>query len=372
MKPLNGQTLIQAFEHHAPKALAVENDRIGLQVGTLNKTIKRVMITLDVLENVVDEAIEKEVDLIIAHHPVIYRPLKTMRTDQGQSKIVAKCIRHDIAVYVAHTNLDIADPGVNDWLAAPLQLKNTRVLSPTQSDTLLKLAVYVPETHADELREALNEAGAGHIGNYSHCTFNSEGIGTFLPESGTAPFIGAEGRLEQVRELKIETVVPKERWNRVLKAMLKAHPYEEVAYDCYELKNEGKTYGLGRIGELETALRLEDLAHTLKEVYSLGGCRVVGDLNRMIKKVAILGGDGNSLVHEAAFKGADVFITGDIYYHTAHDAMLESLSIIDIGHHAEKVMKQGVKGLLDPFLKEGGYEAEIIISEANTHPFQFV
>lgn len=372
MKPLNGQTLIQAFEASVPKKLAVKDDRIGLQIGTLNKQVKRVMITLDVLENVVDEAIEKHIDLIIAHHPVIYRPLKTMRTDQGQSKIVAKCILHNIAVYVAHTNLDIAEGGLNDWLADALELDNRQILSKTYSEPLYKLVVYVPKNHADQVREAMGKAGAGHIGNYSHCSFNTEGTGTFLPEEDSRPFIGQIGQLERVEEVKIETVVTETRLNKVVQEMVKAHPYEEVAYDAFQLKNEGKSYGLGRIGRLKTPQTLKELALKLKSEFNLDGCRVVGDLNQEVKKVAVLGGDGNGYLHDAVFCGADVYITGDIYYHTAHDAILEGLSIIDVGHHAEKIMKQGVKNLLDPFIKDSGYEAEILLSEANTNPFKFL
>lgn len=372
MKPLNGETLIQYFESKVPKRLAIENDRIGLQIGTLNKPIKRVMMTLDVLENVVDEAIEKGIDLIIAHHPVIFRPLKVMRTDQGQSRIVAKCLRHDITVYVAHTNLDITEDGLNDWLAHALQLQNPMVLSKTTSDKLYKLAVYVPKTHAGQVREALGKAGAGHIGGYSHCTFNTQGKGTFLPEKGTSPFIGSIGELEDVEEVKIETVVDQTQLKSVIRSMLKAHPYEEVAYDVYALENEGKSYGLGRVGSLLIPMSLKAFALEVKNQLDLDGIRVVGDLNRTIQKVAVLGGDGNKYVHEAAFCGADVFITGDVYYHTAHDALLEGLCMIDVGHHAEKIMKMGVKNLLEPFIKEGGYETELLVSEANTNPFQFL
>ncbi len=372
MKALNGETLIQFFESKVPKRLAVENDRIGLQIGTLNKNVKRVMITLDVLENVVDEAIEKKVDLIIAHHPVIFRPLKTLRTDSGQSQIVAKCIRHDIAVYVAHTNLDIADGGLNDWLAEALELNQPAILSKTMSDKRYKLAVYVPVTHAESIRAALGKAGAGHIGAYSHCTFNTEGKGTFLPEAGTSPFIGTIGELEHVDEVKIETIVDQSSLNQTVKALIKAHPYEEVAYDVYALENEGKSYGLGRIGRLSSPMTLAGFAAKVKEKLELDGLRVVGDLNREIQKVAVLGGDGNKYVHEAAFKGADVLVTGDIYYHTAHDAILGGLSIIDVGHHAEKIMKTGVKAMLKPFIKEGGFETELLVSGSNTNPFRFL
>ncbi|HSU78824.1 MAG TPA: Nif3-like dinuclear metal center hexameric protein [Candidatus Angelobacter sp.] len=372
MKTLNGQALIQAFEARIPKSFAVENDRVGLQIGTLNKSIKRIMVTLDVLENVIDEAIEKHVDLILSHHAIIYRPLKTMRTDRGQSKLVAKCIQHDIAVYVAHTNLDIAEGGLNDWLAEALQLKNLEILAPTQTEMLYKLAVYTPISHADRVREAMGGQGAGYIGDYSYCSFNTQGLGIFRPERGADPFIGQVGKLEQVEEVKIETVVAEKQLKQVIKAMTNAHPYEEVAYDCYLLKNKGKEYGLGRIGKLESSISLKELALKTKSLFNLDGCRVVGDLDKPVKKVAVLGGDGNGFIHEAAFKGADVLITGDIYYHTAHDAILEGMSIIDVGHHVEQIMKKGVKELLDVFIAREGYEAEVLVSEANTNPFHFL
>ncbi|WEG14250.1 Nif3-like dinuclear metal center hexameric protein [Pullulanibacillus sp. KACC 23026] len=372
MTVLDGQALIHYFEQHVPKSLAVEGDRIGLQIGTLNKPVSRVMVTLDVLENVVDEAIQKQVDLIIAHHPVIYRPLKTMRTDQGQSKIVAKCIQHNITVYVAHTNLDIAEGGLNDWLADALKLQDVQVLSPTYTEPLYKLVVFVPKTHETRVREAIGEAGAGFIGNYSHCTFNAAGVGTFRPGEGAMPYIGRIGELERVEEVRIETIVPEGQWQQVKEAMLAAHPYEEVAYDQYELKNQGKVLGLGRVGALNTPMTLKALAQHLKALFKLEGVRVVGDLSREIKTVAVLGGDGNHYIHEASAKGADCFITGDLYYHTAHDAILDKLSVIDVGHHVESIMKQGVKDLLTPFIKNGQYETEILISEAPTNPFQFL
>ncbi|GGE47029.1 GTP cyclohydrolase 1 type 2 [Pullulanibacillus camelliae] len=371
-KPIHGQALIQAFEQWIPKSLAFDGDKIGLQIGTLNKPIKKVMVTLDVLENVVDEAIENEVDLIFAHHAVIFRPLKTMRTDEGQSKIVAKCIKHDIAVYVAHTNLDNAEGGMNDWLASALQLKEVEILVPQQSETLYKLAAYVPETHAVALRQALGQAGAGALGEYSHCTFNSQGEGTFMPSNTAQPFIGEAGRLERVKETKIETVVPERLLNKVTRAMLQAHPYEEVAYDIYALKNEGKVYGLGRIGYLEEELSLKAFAEQVKGIFDLDGIRVVGDLQRKIKKVAVLGGDGNSFYKQAVFKGADVLVTGDVYYHTGHDALLDGLSLVDAGHHIEKVMKKGVGDFFKTFLTQQRYDTEVLLSKVNTNPFTFL
>ncbi|MFC7393323.1 Nif3-like dinuclear metal center hexameric protein [Scopulibacillus cellulosilyticus] len=370
---IHGQTLIQAFEDWVPKKLAFENDRIGLQIGTLNKKVKKVMVTLDILENVADEAIEKNVDLIFAHHAVIFRPLKDIRTDSGQGKIVSKLLQHDIAVYVAHTNLDVAEGGINDMLANKLGLKNCQILKPTYTEPLYKLSVFVPESHAGIVREAIGASGAGAIGNYSHCTFNIQGTGTFLPEEGTNPYIGKKGELEQVQEIRIETIVPEPLLKSTVNKMLASHPYEEVAYDIYSLNNQGKAFGLGRIGELTDSMTLKELAEHVKECFDLDGVRITGSPDTKVKKVAVSGGDGNSLIPFAKYKGADVIITGDVYYHTAHDAILHDLNVIDAGHHIEKVVKEGVSRFFKEVIQSSGYDGTIVIeSSVNTNPFTFI
>ncbi|MCF6093694.1 Nif3-like dinuclear metal center hexameric protein [Microaerobacter geothermalis] len=368
----NGQTIIQYLEQLAPKHLAVEGDRIGLQVGTLNKEIKKVMVTLDVQENVVDEAIDQGIDLIISHHALIYRPLKHLRFDIPGGKIFEKLIKHDIAVYTAHTNLDAAHGGVNDLLIQPLGLEEVEILETGYVQQLKKLVVFVPKTHHGEVLHAMAEAGAGWIGNYSHCTFNIEGFGTFMPREGTNPYIGSHGNLEKVEEIRIETIFPAEIQSKVVRAMMKAHPYEEVAYDIYPLDIPGKPYGIGRIGKLPQPVSLRELAEKVKTAYGVSGLRVVGVLDEMVQKVAVVGGDGNSFVSKASFKGADVLITGDIYYHTAHDALTSGLNIIDPGHHIEKVMKQGVANFLKGKLDENKYKTDVIISQISTDPFQFL
>jgi len=278
MKPVHGQALIQAFEQWVPKSLAMDGDKIGLQIGTLNKLIKKVMITLDVLEDVVDEAIEYEIDLIFAHHAVIFHPLKTMRTDEGQSKIIAKCLKHDIAVYVAHTNLDNADGGMNDWLANALQLKDVEILV----------------------------------------------------------------------------------------------PHEDAVYDIHTLQDKGKAYGLGRIGNLATEQSLRTFAEQVKQVFELDGVRVIGDLQRKVNKVAVLGGDGNSFYKRAVAKGADVLVTGDIYYHTGHEALLDGLAMVDAGHYIEQIMKKEVGDFFKAFLMEHRYGTDVLLSQVNTNPFTFL
>ena len=370
---IEGQTLIKAFEAWAPKTIAEKWDKVGLQVGTLNKRIKKMMVTLDVLENVVDEAISKDVNLIFAHHPVIFHPLEKLLTDNGQSKIIAKCIKHDIAVYSAHTNLDIVGGGMNDWLAEALELEQTEVFIPMETEKLFKIAVYVPKTHANAVREALGDAGAGYIGNYSHCTFNIEGKGTFKPDSGAQPYIGEVGKLEVVDEIKIETIVAEAKLGVVIASMLKAHPYEEVAYDIYPLKNEGNAFGLGRIGTLSKKMTLESLAIHVKKLFGLDGVRLVGDLSQKVQRVAVVGGDGNDFIQDAVSHGADVFITGDIKYHMGHEALLNGLCIIDAGHHIEKIMKKGVGDFFRKYLTNNGFEGtEVIESEEDTNPFKFI
>ncbi|MEH7224535.1 Nif3-like dinuclear metal center hexameric protein [Bacillus sp. JJ1566] len=370
----NGFEVIEVFEQFSPKYLAVEGDRekIGLQIGTLNKPVKKIMIVLDVIEDVVNEAISKDIDLIIAHHPPIFRPLKAVQTDTPTGRIIEKCILHKIAVYAAHTNLDVAIGGVNDLLANALELTNTELLAPTYEEKLKKLAVYVPRESAEEVRMALGTAGAGFIGNYSHCTFNSQGTGTFLPHEGTTPHIGEIGKLEEVNEIKIETVFPSGLQKKVVTAMLKAHPYEEVAYDIYPLENEGNVLGLGRVGYLENEMTLEQFAEHVKDRLEVDGIRVVGSLSDKIKKVAVLGGDGNKYISQAKRAGADVYVTGDMYYHVAHDAMMMGLNIVDPGHNIEKVMKKGVANVLTDRFKEKKFEVSVITSELNTDPFKFL
>jgi len=266
----------------------------------------------------------------------------------------------------------VAVGGVNDLLANALGLTNIELLAPTYEETLKKLAVYVPRESADEVRDALGSAGAGYIGNYSHCTYNTPGTGTFLPHQGTNPHIGEVGKLEVVDEIKIETVFPSSIQKKVITAMLNAHPYEEVAFDIYPLENEGNVLGLGRIGYLEQEMTLEQFALHVKDKLEVDGLRVVGSLSDKVKKVAVLGGDGNKYVSHAKRAGADVYVTGDMYYHVAHDAMMMGLNIVDPGHNVEKVMKKGVANILTERFKEKKFEVNVITSELNTDPFQFL
>lgn len=373
MKIPNGHEVIQLFETFSPKYLAEEGDPIGLQVGTLSKKISKVHIALDVTEEVVDEAIANGADMILAHHPFIFRPLKKIDYSHPHGRVIEKLIKHDITLYAAHTNLDVTEGGVNDMLAEALGLQDLTILAPTHRQALKKLAVYVPAEAEEKIREALANAGAGNLGHYSHCSFTVEGIGRFKPDEQADPHIGVEGRLEAVQEVKVEVVVPESLANKAVRAMLKAHPYEEVAYDLYTLDNQGgKELGLGRVGILSEAVTLREFAELVKKAFDVSTVRVTGDLASTIKKVAVLGGTGDKFVRTAQFKGADVFVTGDIYYHTAVDFKQEGMNIIDPGHNVEKIMKKGVASKMTELCEQAGFEVEWIPSIIDTDPFQVV
>jgi dinuclear metal center YbgI/SA1388 family protein len=371
----NGQTVIQLMEQLAPKRLAMNDDKIGLQLGTLQKSVKRVMIALDVTAEVVAEAIERQVDVIIAHHAIIFRPLTHLRTDTAIGKLYETLIKHDIAVYIAHTNLDIVEGGVNDLLADALQLEQTRPLDFIHHDSLFKLTVFVPHEHADNVRSAMFAAGAGYIeglSHYSHCSFHLAGQGTFLPLEGAKPAIGAVGTLAEVEELRIECVVSETSRKQVVQAMIKAHPYEEVAYDLVKLENEGAGYGLGRVGTLQESESLQAFSERVKQAFGLPALRVCGPLDKPIRKVAVLGGSGGRYAHKAKFQGVDVFVTGDIDHHTALDALAEGLAIVDAGHHIEQILKPAIARRLHARLEHAGYQTQVIASQTITDPFQFV
>lgn len=365
-----GQTVIQLMEKLAPKHIAMEGDKIGLQLGTLQKEIKQVLVTLDVNEEVVQEAIAAQADLIIAHHAIIFRPLAQLQTDTPAGRLYEKLIKHDIAVYISHTNLDVTEGGMNDWMADALGIQSSDSLDDVHTDKLFKLVVFVPKDHHQQVLDAMLSAGAGQIGNYSHCSFNVEGFGTFKPGEGTDPYIGKQGQLERAEEIRIETIVPSSLKSKVVQAMLKQHPYEEVAYDVYPMDLKGRTFGLGRIGKLSETVTLGEFAEHVKEKLGVPFVRVVGAPDRLIRKAAVIGGSGGKYWRSAQFKGADVLVTGDIDYHTAQDALAAGVAFIDPGHNAEKIMKVKVADWLTDKLNELKSDTKVMASQVNTEVFR--
>lgn len=373
MKMVNGQEIIQLFESWSPKKLAcMDNDPIGLAIGTLNKPVNKVLVTLDVNEYVADEAIAQGCELIIAHHPPIFRRLANIRTDHPAGRLYEKLLKNDIAVYAAHTNLDVAEGGVNDLLADALQLENRSILEETYAEDLLKLAVFIPTANAEDLREALAKAGAGRIGDYEACSYTTMGEGRFRALAHANPYVGSIGEIHVEEEVKVEVVLPESIKNRVLKAMLHVHPYEEPAYDIIRLDQQTNVMGLGRVGYLQQELSLHDFAQFVKQQLNVPAVRVVGDLQSKVKKVALVGGDGNKYIYAAKRAGADVFLTGDMYFHTAQDAQALGLQIVDPGHHVEKVMIAGVAKKMAKMCEDKKYIVDFVQSTIHTEPFLFV
>lgn len=368
--PVKCQTIIDAMEKLAPRYLAESWDNVGLLVGSPGQEITKLLIALDVTPELAARAGREGVDMIVAHHPLIFQPLKSIRIDQPLGAVLAGLLKHDIAVLAAHTNLDSAIGGVSDILAASLGLKDTRPLA-GHGEKLLKLVVFVPESHTEDVREAITRAGAGHIGNYSHCTFQTPGTGTFLPLEGTNPFIGQQGKLESVSEYRLETILPEAASRRVVGAMLRAHPYEEVAYDLYPLANKTVVAGLGRIGELSEPLSLSHIIGKVKTGLGLEHVRIAGDGSRLVKKIAVCGGAGGSLISAAAEAGADLFVTGDVKYHEAQEASQLGLTVIDAGHFAtERPAMDAVAAYLSECSSRDGWDVAISTDTMNKDVFR--
>ncbi|MCG0274740.1 MAG: Nif3-like dinuclear metal center hexameric protein [Thermosediminibacteraceae bacterium] len=328
------QTVINIIERLAPRKLALEWDNVGLIIGDYSAKVEKILVTLTVTPGIIDHAIKNGVDMIISHHPFIFKPLKSIKRDSSFGRMIYDAIKHDIAVYCAHTNLDVTSNGVNDLLAKSLDLEDVEVLEQTFEEPLKKIVVYVPKGYEDAVRDAMGNAGAGHIGNYSHCSFNVSGIGTFRPLEGSNPFIGGIGKLEKVEEIRIETIAPESQVKKILNAMFKVHPYEEVAYDVYPVENKGYSFGLGRIGYLKEPITLKELCQVIKQKLEVNSLRVVGELTKKVSKVALCGGAGGNLIPKAAFYGADVYISGDIKYHEAEEARSAGMALIDAGHYS--------------------------------------
>lgn len=359
--PAKCREIIAIMETLAPPELAAEWDNVGLLLGDPEKEVRRVLVALDITPEVVEEASSRGANLIISHHPLFFRPWKNLRFDGGRGALVKRLVQEDIMVYSAHTNLDFAALGVSYHLAVRLGLEDIVVLQPTYRERYYKLVTFVPEEAESRVREAICAAGAGWIGNYSHCTFRTLGTGTFLPLSGTNPYIGQEGRLEEVKEYRLETILPRERLSGVLQALVKAHPYEEAAYDVYPLANEGPPQGAGRLGRLPQAVSLQELALNVKKELGAERVAVVGDVERKVQKVAVCGGAGSDMLETARAKGAEVLITGDVKYHEAWRALELGVALIDAGHFAtERVI---VPALVQ-YLQEELQDREVMVLAA--------
>jgi dinuclear metal center YbgI/SA1388 family protein len=337
-------------------------DNSGLLVGRENDEISKALLTLDVTEEVINEAIKESADIIIAHHPIIFKPLKKVGTQTEIDKIIRKAIKNDIAIYAAHTNMDSAKGGTNDKLCELLNLQNCKVLAPIES-YLYKVAVFVPIEHTEKVREAMFEAGGGQIGDYDHVSYNLKGEGTFRAGDAANPFIGEKGKVHFEKETRIEIIVPKHLLNKVINKMVKTHPYEEVAYDIYPLENKYEAAGLGRIGELNRPMDEKSFLAFVKEKLNVQQLRFSGKA-KQIKKVAVCSGSGAFLSRQAIMANADAYISGDFKYHDFQEAA-KGLFVIDAGHYdTEKY----VKDIFYEHIMEKFPKFALYLSKVNTNP----
>ena len=351
------------LEEFAPLKLQESYDNSGLIVGDTNNSVSNVLLTIDVTEEVVTEAIKKNVQLIIAHHPIIFSGLKKITGKNYVEKTLIKAIKNNVAIYAAHTNFDSVSGGVNSKICEKLCLKNCKVLQPATGQ-LKKLVTFIPVEHAEKVRNAVFSAGAGNIGNYDSCSFNTEGDGSFKANENANPFTGEKGNIHFEKEIRFETIFPAYLQTGIIAALLHSHPYEEVAFDIYPLENKFDKVGMGMVGVLENGISETEFLKKLKKTFNTGVIKHTRLQNKPIKKVAVCGGSGSFLLNQAIAANADIFVTGDFKYHQFFDAE-NKIVIADIGHFESE---QFTKELFYELLTKKFPNFAIHFSEVNTNP----
>lgn len=354
------------LEQLAPLAYQESYDNAGLIVGSPETTVTGILATLDCTEDIIHEAIKRDCNLIVAHHPIVFKGLKRFNGKNYVERAVMLAIKNDIAIYATHTNLDSVKGGVNYMIAEKLGLENVRILSP-KKQILKKLVTFVPVENTKAVLEAIHTAGAGQIGEYKNCSFSTEGTGRFTPSGSADPFIGTLNEAEEVSENRIEVIFDAPQESQILRALKKAHPYEEVAYYLSILENENQEVGSGVIATLPESLSEIDFLTMLKTKMNLKVVRHTPLLGKAIKKIALCGGAGGFLLRDAIRQGADVFITADYKYHEFFDAE-NQIIICDIGHYESEVY---TKELIVRYLSEKFSNFAVLKSQVNTNPVQY-
>jgi dinuclear metal center YbgI/SA1388 family protein len=358
--------ITNAIEAFAPLNLQEDYDNAGLITGNANAECTGVLFSLDCTEAVIEEALQKKCNLIVAHHPIVFRGLKKLTGSNYVERTVISSIKNDVSIYACHTNIDNVIEGVNAKIADKLGLTNIKILSP-KSELLKKLVVFVPATHAEAVRMAILENGGGHIGNYSHCSFNTDGTGTFLGNANTKPFVGKPNELHKEPEVRIETVFEIQDQKRIVSALMAAHPYEEVAYDIYPLHNKHQKIGSGVIGELEKEVPEKDFMARVKTAFNLKALKHTPLTNKNIKKVAVCGGSGQFLLKNAIASKADSYITADFKYHEFFDVG-GKLLLLDIGHFESE---QFTPDIFYEIIREKFPKFALHLSKTNTNPVNY-
>lgn len=371
------EQFIGILERLAPPRLAESWDRIGLQIGSRSWPVSKVWTALDPLPEVVAKACENDVDLLITHHPLFFKPLHCIDGATPLGRIAAMALSRKLSIYSAHTNLDSVQGGVNDVLAGRMGLGAIRPLGGSGDGDGCKLALFVPSSHEKAILDALFDLNTGlnigKIGNYACCTFRCAGVGTFLPGEHANPAVGKSGALTEVLESRIEIRVSRTDLDMVVDALKKVHPYETMAYDVYPLSRHDLGTGLGRVGELPSPLALDALARRLKTALRLQTVKVTGEPDLQVKTVALCSGSGSSLFHAAVASGAQVYVSGDLGYHTARDAQLAGIGLIDVGHFGSEhlivdVLAESIRGAI----ATAGITAIVEAAATERDPFHYL
>jgi len=359
--------IISVLEEMTPLAYAEDFDNVGLLLGDVETISTGILVCHDALENVVDEAIANKCNLIVCFHPILFSGLKKINGKNYVERVLLKAIKNDIAIYAVHTALDNHQDGVNKIISDALGLINPKILIPKQN-FIRKLVTYTIPENADKLRNALFDAGAGSIGNYDNCSFNSQGIGTYMGNEHSNPEIGERFEFVEGNEIKIEVTFEKHLQKKILKTLLSKHVYEEVAYEIYDLQNEHQNIGLGMIGELKEPMQEKDFLLFVKDKMLSEGIRHSEFTGKPIKKVAVLGGSGSYAIKNAISAGADAFLTADLKYHNFYEAE-NQLILADIGHFESE---RYTKNYIVDFLRKKILNFAIILSEENTNPVKYL
>ena len=358
--------IISLLESFAPLSYQESYDNSGLLIGDEEQDITSALVTVDVTEEVLEEAFKKGSNLIVAHHPLILAGINKFTGKSLPERLIIKAIRNNICIYAAHTNLDNVNSGVNARICEKLGLINCTILHPVKG-ILRKLVTFIPTEHADKVRLAVFKAGAGVIGEYDQCSYNLEGYGTFRGSENTNPFAGEKGKLNFEKEIRFETIFPEDLQSSIIKALLEAHPYEEVAYDIYPLDNTYHKIGAGMVGETSVPVNTIDFLKRMKKVFHANTVRHSKIVKDEIKKVAVCGGSGNFLIHEAIRSGADLFMTGEMKYHQFFEAG-DKIILADIGHFESE---QFTKEIFYDLLIKNFPKFAVHLSEVNTNPIKY-
>jgi dinuclear metal center YbgI/SA1388 family protein len=359
--------VLRHLETYSPNAYQENYDNSGLIIGNIDEKITGVLIALDMTETVVEEALQQNCNIVIAHHPILFKPLKSLTGKNYVERTILKAIQNNIALYAIHTNLDNVKGGVNFHIAERLGLENVKILAP-KTQVLSKLTTFCPKEYTSKILEALWAAGAGQIGNYQNCSFQLEGTGTFQPNSQANPFSGQIGKLEEGVETRIEVIFPTYLERRIITTLKNVHPYEEVAYYLHHLENENQDVGSGAIGTLPQPMEEVAFLHYLKERMNLKALRYTHLLQKKIQRVALCGGSGVFLLKNAIAQQADIFITADVKYHEFFDAE-NKIVLVDIGHYESEIF---TKELLHKVLSEKFPNIALKISQTNTNPVYYL